>query len=276
MTAACGRADLRSYLTQETVMAHALEHHEDASDTPHVRHVPTLQAFEWLRRGYADLKISGWPSLAYGALIAGLGVVLLSVTWAATYLVPAIIGGFLLVAPFVAIGLYAMSAQIERDEQVDVAQAMLAWRPKASSATLFGLVLALTLILWERIAAITFRLSYGGEVPDLMAVIENVLSSGEYWPLLLAFFVAGAAFAAMAFSLSVVSGPLLLDRRVDAMTAIVTSMRCCLENPLALLLWAALIAGLVLVGFATFTPGLIVIFPWLAHASWHAYRDLVE
>lgn len=255
-------------------MDHALERHDAV--TPQVRRVETMQPLEWLRRGYADLTQSGWPSLAYGAFITAFGVVLLALTWGATYLVPAFTGGFLLVAPFVAIGLYAMSAQIERRERVDVARTISAWRPHAGSIALFGLMLTLSLILWERVAAIIFALSYGGNVPDLSAVVRDVLSSGEYWPLLLAFFGAGAAFAVMVFTLSVVSAPLLLDRPVDAVTAAITSMRCCLANPGAMALWAALIAGLVLVGFATLMLGLIVIFPWLAHASWHAYRDLVE
>jgi uncharacterized membrane protein len=95
-------------------------------------------------------------------------------------------------------------------------------------------------------------------------------------PLLLAFFGVGAAFAIMVFTLTVVSTPLLLDRPVDAVSAAITSMRCCLANLRAMALWAALIAGLVLIGFATFMLGLIVIFPLLAHASWHAYRDLVD
>jgi uncharacterized membrane protein len=255
-------------------MDHALERHA-AVDTPHVRRVETLQPLEWLRRGYADLAQSGRSSLAYGVYITAFGVMLLALSWGATYLVPAFAGGFLLVAPFVAIGLYAISAQIERGERIDMARAMFAWRSNAGSIALFGLMLTLSLILWERVSAIIFALSYGGNVPDLSAVIQDVLFSGEYWPLLLAFFGVGAAFAVMAFTLSVVSAPLLLDRPVDAVTAAITSMRCCLANPAAMALWAALIAGLVLIGFATLMLGLIVIFPLLAHASWHAYRDLI-
>jgi uncharacterized membrane protein len=72
-----------------------------------------------------------------------------------------------------------------------------------------------------------------------------------------------------------VSAPLLLDRPVDVITAALTSLRCCLRNPLPMIVWAVLIAALTLVGFATVMVGLVVIFPWLAHASWHAYRDLV-
>lgn len=256
-------------------MDHALERHA-AVDTPHVRRVATLQPLVWLRQGYADLTRSGRSSLAYGVYVAAFGVMLLALSWGASYLVPAFTGGFLLVAPFVAIGLYAISAQIERRETVDVTRAVFSWRSNAGSIGLFGLMLTLCLILWERVAAIIFALSYGGDVPDLSAVVRDVLFSGEYWPLLLAFFGVGAVFALMVFTLSVVSAPLLLDRPVDAVTATVTSMRCCLENPLAMALWAALIAGLVLIGFATLMLGMIVIFPWLAHASWHAYRDLVE
>lgn len=275
MTAACGGPICVGPFKQETVMDHALEKHA-AVDTPHVRRVHTLQPLLWLRHGYADLARSGRASLAYGLYIAAFGVVLLALSWGASYLVPAFIGGFLLVAPFVAIGLYAISAQIERQERVDMARAMFAWRANAGSIALFGLVLALSLLLWERIAAIIFALTYGGNVPDLSALVRDVLLSGEYWPLVLAFFGVGAAFAVMVFTLSVVSAPLLLDRPVDAVTATITSMRCCLANPRAMAVWAALIAGLVLIGFATLMLGMIVIFPWIAHASWHAYRDLVD
>ena len=99
-------------------MDHALERHA-AVHTPHVRRVETLQPLVWLRYGYADLARSGRSSLAYGLYITAFGVMLLALSWGATYLVPAFIGGFLLVAPFVAIGLYAMSAQIERHEAGD-------------------------------------------------------------------------------------------------------------------------------------------------------------
>jgi len=78
------------------------------------------------------------------------------------------------------------------------------------------------------------------------------------------------------FVLGVVSAPLLLDLPVDVITAVVTSVRCCVANPAAMLLWALLIAALTAFGFATAMLGLVVVFPWLAHASWHAYRELVD
>jgi uncharacterized membrane protein len=94
--------------------------------------------------------------------------------------------------------------------------------------------------------------------------------------LVIAFVGVGGLLALAVYALGVVTAPLLLDRDVDVVTAAVTSLRCCLRNPGAALLWAALIAALTALGFATLMLGLVVIFPWLGHASWHAYRDLVE
>ena len=196
--------------------------------------------------------------------------------WGATYLVPAFIGGFLLVAPFLAIALYALSRQLDSGETIDSASALFAGRVNAGSIALFGLMLTLALILWERLAAIIFALFFGGTVPDLSRVASEVLLSGQYLPLAFAFAGTGALLAAAVFVFSVVSTPLLLDRPVDAVTACLTSLRCCLRNPAAMLLWAALIAAFMVIGFATFMLGMVVLFPWLGHASWRAYRDLVE
>ena len=82
--------------------------------------------------------------------------------------------------------------------------------------------------------------------------------------------------AAPLFASSVVSMPLLLDRRVDVLQAVLTSWQTVLTNPLPMALWAALIMGLTLLGMATALVGLIVVMPWLGHASWHAYRALVD
>jgi uncharacterized membrane protein len=257
-------------------MDHALER-PARRNAIQIRHVDTLQPLVWLQEGREDMARIGWPSLAHGVFITGFGALLLALAWGAGYLMPAFIGGFLLVAPFVAIGLYALSAQVEAAPgPVDAGQALFAWRRNAGSIGLFGLMLAMFLLLWERLSAIVFALSYGGKVPDLSAVVRDVIFSGQHVPLLLAFVGLGAVLALMVFTLSVVSAPLLLDRPVDAITAAITSMRCCLANPRAMALWAALVAGLTVLGFATAMIGLIWIFPLLGHATWHAYRDLVH
>jgi uncharacterized membrane protein len=241
-----------------------------------VRQVDTARPLLWLRRGWEDLKAIGRPSLAFGLFFAVAGWLLLALAAGAGYLVPALIGGFLLVAPFAAIGLYALSLQREAGQPPDLTAAAFSWRRNTGSIALYGLMLALGLILWERVAAIVFALSYGGTVPNFSRLLQDLLFSGAYTPLLLAFFAAGALFALMVFSLSVVTGQVLLDRPLDLISAALTSMQCVLRNPGAMLFWAALLALLTAIGFATAMIGLIVIYPWLAHASWHAYRDLVE
>jgi uncharacterized membrane protein len=260
----------------EVIMDHTLDRAQVGVATPGVRRVAPTQPLEWLRRGWSDLRRAARPSLTYGLLIAAFGVGLLIVSWGATYLVPALVGGFLLVAPFAAIVFYALSQQIERGAAVDGAAALFAWRRNGASIALWGLALVLTLILWERLTAIIFALFYGGQVGDLGTLVADVLFSGRYIPLLIAYFGVGGLLALTVFALGVVTAPMLLDREIDVVTAAVTSVRCCMRNPGAALLWAVLIAALTAVGFATLMIGLVVVFPWLGHASWHAYRDLVE
>ena len=242
---------------------------------PTVRNVAVDQGFTWLRRGWSDLRRAAVPSITFGACVALFGVLLLLASWRATYLAPALLGGFLLVAPFVATVLYALSRQIERGEAVDFNVALRSLRRNANSIALFGLVLVLALIFWERASAIIFALSYGGQVARVDTLASEVLFSGRYNTLLAAYFGLGGLLAAAVFTLGVVTAPLLLDRDVDVVTAVITSVKVCVRNPAAMLVWAALIAALTLLGFATFMVGLVVIFPLIGHATWHAYRDLV-
>lgn len=245
------------------------------SDFPEVRRVDARRPWTWLAAGFVDLKRVPTASLFYGLVIATVGALVLTLSWNAAHLVPALVGGFLLVAPFFAIGLYDISRQAEGGGAVDGGASFSAWRRNTGQIALFGVVLMLTLIAWERLSAIIFALFYGGEVASVERLIGEVLLSGAYWPLLIAYFGIGALVALTVFAIGVVTAPLLLDRDVDVVTAIVTSVRCCQRNPGPMLLWAAIIAVLTAIGFATYAIGLIVVFPIIGHATWHAYRDLV-
>lgn len=240
---------------------------------PQVREVALSQPWVWLRLGARDLAREPGMSLAIGAVVAAIGALLLTAGWRATYAAPALLGGFLLVAPFFAIAVYRLTRGIESGTETP--QMRRVWRSNAGSIALYGLALVIAYIVWERSAAIIFALFYDGEPLVWSRLPEELLLSGRYLGLLAAYFAVGALLAAVVFALSVVTAPLLVDRPYDAVTAMLTSLRCCARNPAPMLLWAALIAGLTVLGFATLLLGLVVIFPWLAHASWHAYRDLV-
>jgi uncharacterized membrane protein len=260
-------------------MNHTLDRHSPvhpaSSAAPHVRAVAPDRPLHWLRQGWRDVMRSPGPSLGLGLLIAAVGMLLTTAAWKATYIAPALLGGFLLVGPFLAIALYGLARQLEEGHAPDLRQSVHAIHANAGSIALFGLMLALAYIAWERCAAILFALYYSGEAIHLSQLMTEMLS-GQYLGLMLLFLGAGAMLAAVVFALSVVSAPMLVDRPVDVITAALTSLQCCTRNPQAMLLWAALIAGLTLLGFATLMLGLIFIFPLLAHASWHAYRDMVE
>lgn len=258
-------------------MDHAVDesHVLPAPAEPLVRRVTLGAPIHWLRLGARDLHRSLRPSLAIGIVVAVAGWLLMAATWRVSYLAPALLGGFLYVAPFAAIAVYGYSRQLEGGEAVDSQQALRAWRGNAQSIALFGLMLAIALIFWERVAAIIFAVFYRGEPLQLGNLMTTVLFSGAHLPLLATLGAAAGLIAAAVFALSVVSAPLLLDRPVDVITAAITSVRCCLRNPLPMLLWALLIAFVTWVGIATLMLGLVLVFPWLAHASWHAYRGMV-
>ena len=243
---------------------------------PQVRTVSLAEPIQWLRMGADDLQRSLRPSLAVGAVVALAGWLLMAATWKMSYLAPALLAGFLYVAPFSAIAVYGYSRQLEKGSALDSGEAWNAWRKNASSIALFGLMLAVALIFWERVAAIIFAAFFRGEPLQFSNLFTNLILSGTHVPMLATLAVVGALIAAVVFSLSVVTAPMLMDRPVDVVTAAITSVRCCLRNPLPMLLWAILIAVITWIGLATFMVGLVVVLPWLAHATWHAYRGMVE
>ena len=245
-------------------------------ETPGIRKIGIGRPFKWLRKGLADLARVPGASLTYGVAFALVGAAIVALAWGRGHIAPALTTGFLLVGPFLAGVLYDLSRQLERGGRADTVAALHAWKRNAGSISLFGLLLALTLIMWERMSAVIFALFYGGRVPDLRNFVGDVLLSGHYNELLAAYFGVGGAIALAVYAFSVVSLPMLLDRDVDIATAIVTSVQCVARNPAPMLLWAVIIVVLMALGFATGMVGLVLVFPWLGHASWHAYRDLVE
>jgi uncharacterized membrane protein len=138
-----------------------------------------------------------------------------------------------------------------------------------------GLLLMLIYLAWVEIALLLFMLFLGPQpMPPLDAFVSNLLLTPRGLGLLIVGTGVGMALAATVFAISAV--PLLMVERVDVVTAALTSMRACRKNPKAMALWAALIAGAMLLGFVMLFFGLVIMFPLIGHATWHAFRDLVE
>ncbi len=246
-------------------------------DLPGIRSVTIDQPFHWLREGANDL-IKAWPlSLFYGVVIALLGYGLMQAAADRPHLAMALTSGFLFVAPVLATVFYCLSHRLEHHHKLPkLFVPLLSWRANSGSLGLFTVMLLFVLISWERISAILVGLFLNGTGIGRLSDLLSVSAVQQHTDFVLAYLAFGAVLALMVFSLSVVSLPMMLHRKVDFATALVTSFMATKLNFPVMLLWGVLIAVLVAVGMATNFIAMAVIFPWLGHASWHAYRDLIE
>lgn len=243
-----------------------------------VRRVPLDAPWDWLSAGWRDLCAMPYASLAYGAVFCAAAWILLLVLNAleATTMIPVLAAGFLLIAPVLAAGLYQMSRLRQAGEAVTVRKVFNACMPAVGRLGFFGIVLFFAFFLWVELAFLILSL-FLGEValPDTSEFVHTLLFTNAGLGLLIVGTITGGMLAAMVFSISSVAVPLLLVKDVDAVTAMATSVRAVSLNTGAMLLWAALIAGYMVLGFLTLFVGLVVIFPLLGHATWHAFRGLV-
>ncbi|MDO9466086.1 MAG: DUF2189 domain-containing protein [Thiobacillus sp.] len=257
---------------------HAVFHPKAARmDLPGIRRVTVGQPFHWLRAGAQDMA-KAWPlSLFYGIVFALLGYGLVHSAWDKPHLAMALTSGFLFIAPVLATVFYCVSHRLEHKHKLPgLFVPLLSWRANPSSLALYALMLVFVLSMWERISAILVGLFLGGAGIGGLGELLSVGALQQHTDFMLAYLAFGGVMALMVFSLSVVSLPMLLHRKVDFATALVTSFLATRLNFPVMLLWAALIAVLIGVGMVTGFIAMALIFPWLGHASWHAYRDLVE
>ncbi len=239
-----------------------------------IRRVAPVAPFSWLALGWRDLVRAPAASLAYGAAFALMGW-LIHFTFRHAYeYVYGLAAGFLLVGPALAAGLYDISRRLERGEAVSLAPTLTAWRANPGAFGVFAVILLVLLLLWSRASLVIFALFFASGLPSLKDLLGQVLSAA-HWDFVLAWFAAGSVFAALAFAAGAVSVPMMLERRTDAVVAVLNSVRALAANPLPMAVWAALIVLLVGAGFATLLVGLVVTGPLVGHATWHAYRALV-
>jgi len=244
---------------------------------PGIRRVSLAQPFHWLRAGARDM-VRAWPlSLFYGVVFALLGYGLVQAAWGKPNVAMALTSGFLFVAPLLATVFYCLSHRLEHHHKLpSLFVPLLSWRANPASLGLFAVMLVFVLISWERLSAILVGLFLSGSGIGSLSDLLSLGALRQHTDFMLAYLAFGGVLALMMFSVSVVSLPMMLHRKVDFATALVTSLLATRLNIAVTLLWGALIAGLVTVGIATNFIAMAVIFPWLGHASWHAYRDMIE
>lgn len=232
------------------------------------RDLEVSAAFGWLRSGWSDFLKAPGVSLIYGFLVFLVTAMVAWLAWklGGYVLLISALSGFVFVAPMLAFGLYSVSRQLCEGKQPSLAHTFRSIKRPLGNAMVFTLVLLLVFLLWARAGMMVQVFFPYGQDPEWVHIMMFLLIGSAV----------GSIFASVSFAASVVSLPMLANRDVDVITAVISSINGVLRNKLAMFVWALLISALTLVGFLTAGIGLIIIIPWLAYATWHGYRDTLD
>jgi len=245
---------------------------------PVVRRVGAGDIAEALVHGLRDFQAAPLYGLAIGGFYAAGGIVILLclTAFGMIYLAYPLAAGFALIGPFVAIGLYEVSRRLEAKQPLSV-RAIWSTVTSRSEIGWMAFVTLFIFVIWMYQVRLLIALLIGlnASFSSLREFLTIVLTTDEGLVFLAAGNIVGAALSLILFSLTVVSFPLLLDRDVDFVTAMVTSVRSVVTSPLPMIAWAAVIVMLLIVSSLPYFLGLVVTLPVLGHATWHLYRRIV-
>ncbi|NQZ52757.1 MAG: DUF2189 domain-containing protein [Piscirickettsiaceae bacterium] len=241
-----------------------------------IHHVALLRPFNWLAQAWQDISRHPKASLAHGLTVSALLLVVLVITSVNIYIIAAAISGFMLLGPIMAAGLCELSRRNESGESVSFDDSLAGLRHCQSSLNhLAGILLGFS-VLWFLISGLVLTLTIGDIAPPLDQTLWGGFLALVTPMQLTLYIVVGGLLASIVFVVSVVSVPAIIENDIPAVDAMAISFKVVTSNLLTMLVWAALIVLLTAIGFATFLVGMIVIYPLLGHATWYAYRDLVE
>jgi uncharacterized membrane protein len=255
-------------------------HPAEAGNAPQleIRNIEIADVIECIEKGVRDFAHAPKYGLFFGAVYAVGGLL---IVWAAfaldyPYLAYPFIMGFALFAPFGAAGTYEISRRLENREPLSWAVVLGAvWSRAGKELAWLALVSLFTFIIWLYIAFFLFLVFYGAQMPTLTQLFAHIFTTGYGLTFLLVGNALGAVIALFVFSFTAISPPLIVDRDVDFVTALMTSVRAVVTNPRPMLAWAVVIGADLAISFVTLFVALLVIFPVLGHTTWHLYRRLI-
>jgi uncharacterized membrane protein len=243
-------------------------------ESPHARHLPARAALDWLAAGWRDLSRAPGSSLAYGAAVVALSWLVIGAlaAWGLLYLALPALSGFLIVGPFLAVGLYEKSRRLAANAPPT---ALRLPRGAVGQIAMAGLLLGLLVLFWLRAADLLYALFFGLQpFPGAAEAFRNAFTTPRGWALIATGLLVGGLFAAFAFAVSVFSFPMLVSTRRDALTAMGRSLALTAQNLAPMLAWGAIVTGGLILSVLTGLAGLVVIFPLLGHGTWHAWRAI--
>lgn len=222
----------------------------------------------WLKLGWQDVKHAPRQSMTYGAVMVVLSYIvsLLALKYSNLYSLLTLLSGFILIGPVIAIGLYSISCQIQEGKAPILGHCLREGRRHFGNVIVFGFMQLVVFMIWVRSASM-LHVFYPVETNAGLQSYLIFLGIGT---------CVGAIFAAIIFTASAFSLPMIMDRKVDMVTAVVTSANAVLRNKKTMLLWAVLIVISVVISFATAFLGFLVLLPLIGHATWHAYQETID
>jgi uncharacterized membrane protein len=246
---------------------------------PQIRVIGVPDVLEALAKGLADFRRAPIYGLVFGALYALAGLLIVGWAWRTgrTFLAYPLAAGFALIGPFVAVGLYEVSRRLETGEPLSFGTLWSAIRTNGGRELgWMALVSVFALVIWLYVAGFLYAIFFGLRPIAFVDLVAAAFTT----PHGLAFLLVGSGFGAVlalaVFSLTVVSFPLLVDRDVDFVTAMITSVRAVAANLRPMLAWGVIVGGLLAIATLPFFLGLVLVLPVLGHATWHLYRATVK
>lgn len=225
----------------------------------------------WLGEGWRYFNRTRTVSIIYGAVFAAIGALITWLGLSEPQFILTFWSGFLLVGPLFAMGLYRIAQLADQGESLRMATCWRVLSGKVGGVALFIVLLTVIMIAWIRFSSVAAAL-YVGNVGASDFI--RALGTADGIGFLAVLFGVGAVFAIAMFALTAWSLPMVLDGRADFITAIVVSVKATFEQPVPMLVWGALVAGLTIIGMLTFFIAFVVIFPLLGYATWAAYKEL--
>jgi len=240
----------------------------DTSSLPFVAPCNTLDMhapLRWLNKGWQDIRIAPKQSLVYGAVMMVLGyfVAYMAYQMGNFIIMVALLSGSMFLGPVLAIGLYSISCQIQNGMQPVLGYCLREGKRHLGNEMVFAAILLVVFLLWMR-ATSTVHIFFPAEANPGWSDLALFLGIGT---------LIGAIFSTVIFCASAFSLPMFMERNVDVVTAVITSINAVLRNKAVMLLWASLIVLFLLLGFLTGT--LFILLPLIGHATWHAYQETI-
>jgi uncharacterized membrane protein len=259
---------------------HVLTGSEAVNAPPVVRRIRFTDLKDALAKGIDDFKAMPSHALFLCLIYPVVGMVLgaISFGYGLIPLAYPLVAGFALLGPLAAIGLYDLSRRRERGMPTDISRSFeIIHLPSFGAIVALGLLFMVIFLLWLAVAQWIYVANLGSApITSIEEFARAILNTPEGWRVIIIGNAVGFLFALVVFTIGVVSFPLLLDRDVGAVEAVLTSYRAVRRNPIVMAAWGLIVAGSLVVGSLPFLLGLTVVMPVLGHASWHLYRKVVE